>query len=374
MDRRTFFRSSAFASSALIIPEPVFGWSQAAAALKKHHWTRGNDILLNSNENAFGAFPSVKLAMRDAIDISNRYPDYEFDALYSAIAKHHSVRPENVVIGCGSTDILRMAAEAFCNRANLLVQAAPTFEALGMYAKRRSTNVFAVPLRGDYSHDLDAMLAKIKSENADLVYICNPNNPTGSITPTAQIESFIQELPQNTHVLIDEAYHHFATEAAGYAPLAGKHLDDPRVIIARTFSKIYGLAGMRVGYALAHPQTVEQMANFIVFDNPNTLAARAAVAALDDTAATSAAQKRFVDERAEFTRNLEQRKLKYIPSHANFVMFDAARPIHTVIDHFKQSGILIGRPFPPYETFARISLGLPQEMSAFWRAWDKLSA
>jgi histidinol-phosphate aminotransferase len=332
-----------------------------------------SEILLNSNENPYGAFPSVRKAMGDAISISNRYPDYQFDALWNALGKLHGCKTEEITLGCGSTDILRMAAVAFCSAAKPLVMALPSFEALGMYAARNGTQSIKVPLRSDYAHDVEQMVVKAK-QGAGLVYICNPNNPTGSLTPRKEIEQLISGLPAETYVLIDEAYHHFVQRPADYVSFVDKRVADPRVIVARTFSKIYGMAGLRLGYAVGVKETIEKLAASSVYDNPNCIAARAGVAALADQPGLDEAIRIALRDREQFNREAKARGLETIPSHANFVMLDSARPTRAVIDHFKSHRILIGRPFPPLDTHVRISLGTPAEMKQFWQVWDQMPA
>jgi histidinol-phosphate aminotransferase len=216
------------------------------------------------------------------------------------------------------------------------------------------------------------MLDAVKKQPADLIYICNPNNPTGSITPRTEIEKFLQQLPAETLVLIDEAYHHFVSPEVDYRSFADHRIDDHRVIVARTFSKVYGMAGLRVGYSVSQPETNRKLSRFIVFDNPNCIAARAAVAALKDERALQQATGRIIADRQEFIRQAQARKLKMIPSQANFVMIETGRPIRQVIDHFNQHTVRIGRPFPPYDLYARISLGTPAEMQEFWRIFDAM--
>jgi histidinol-phosphate aminotransferase len=370
LSRRKFLELSTIATSVtaagvLHFPELAFAKSPRSSAI-------GGAILLNSNENPYGAFPSVRQAMVDAIAITNRYPDYEFDALWEGLAALHKIKTEEITLGCGSTDILRMAANAFCDRNKPLVTAAPTFEALSMYAARNGTETIKVPLRSDFAHDLEQMLAKAKS--AGLVYICNPNNPTGSLTGRKEIEQFLSGLPPETYVLIDEAYHHFVTAPADYISFIDRRAENPRVIVARTFSKIYGMAGLRLGYAVGTKETIERLSASYVYDNPNCIAARAGTAALADKKALDAAIRRSVADREEFHRQAAARGLRSIPSHTNFVMVDSARPTRTVIEHFKARNIRIGRPFPPFDTHVRVSLGTPAEMKQFWQVWDMLPA
>ncbi len=351
----------------------LFGLSLAMAQPHAAMQAASGEILLNSNENPYGAFPSARKAMMDSISITNRYPDDQFDLLWAALARLHGCKTEEITLGCGSTDILRMAAQAFCGPSKPLVMAVPSFEALGMYAARNDTPVSKIPLRADYAHDLEQMLAKAK-QGAGLIYVCNPNNPTGSLTSRKAIEELIAGLPPDAYVLIDEAYHHFVRPPADYVSFADRRVADPRVIVARTFSKIYGMAGLRLGYAVGAKQTIEKLSASHVYDNPNCIGVRAAVAALADTKALDQAIRQAVRDREQFNREAAARSLKTIPSHANFVMLDALRPTRAVIDHFKARRIRIGRPFPPFDTHVRISLGTPAEMKQFWQVWDEMPA
>ncbi|HXZ27512.1 MAG TPA: aminotransferase class I/II-fold pyridoxal phosphate-dependent enzyme, partial [Terriglobales bacterium] len=287
------------------------------------------------------------------------------------IAQLHQVKPEQVFLGNGSTEILKMAANAFVDKEHRLVTPLLTFEAISFYASNQpGVTVTYVGLTSDYRHDLQAMLGAAR-QNAGLVYVCNPNNPTGTLTPRAEIEEFIRALPRSTYVLIDEAYHHFAVGAPGYESFLDKPLDDPRVIVARTFSKVYGMAGLRLGYGIVPEGAVRAFRQQRLQDNVNMVSALCGAVALDDQAAVQVAVKRNAAERAEFQRQAARRKIAVMPSYANFFMVDAGRPIPQVIEHFKRNNILVGRDFH-YGTWLRVSLGLPSEMVAFWQAWDKI--
>jgi histidinol-phosphate aminotransferase len=309
--------------------------------------------------------------MRAALEESHRYPDSQYDLLVNRVAALHKVEPHQVLTGCGSTEILRISTDAFLAPGKKLIMAAPTFEAIDMYARPTGAEIIRLPLTKDYAHDLEAMLARMGS-SAGVIYICSPNNPTGSLTPRKDIEAFLGKLNPAAYVLIDEAYHHFTTGAHDYKSFLDSPVDDARVIVARTFSKIYGMAGVRLGYGISHPATIQKMRPFQQQDNVNMLAARAGVIALDDAAGIEAAVERNARDRAEFMGQAEARRLKPIPSYGNFVMMDASRPAPDVIEHFKRNHILVGRRFPPVETFVRVSLGTPDEMKEFWRIWDLL--
>lgn len=334
---------------------------------------RSSAILLNSNENAYGPLPKGAAAMQQALTWANRYPDFDYDALVSTIADLHKVKTSQVVTGCGSTEILRVGAASLLGPGKKLVVPHPTFEAIAAYADATGAEVVKIPLTGGYAHDLDAMLAQAQSAPS-LIYICNPNNPTASLTPRKDLDTFISKLPDNSYVLIDEAYHHFATDSAEYVSFLDRPSDNPRVIVARTFSKIYGMAGLRLGYGISSPDTAQRLRKLQTQDNANMIATQAAIVSLQDTTETQFAIRRNTTDRQEFFAQAARRGLKPIPSFANFVMMDAGRPATRVTNYFKQNGVLIGRRFPPMENFVRISLGRPNEMQQFWKVWDAMKA
>jgi histidinol-phosphate aminotransferase len=367
--RRSFIKTAglgavAAAASASFTSDLI--WAEPSRAPQAN-----GPIMLNSNENAYGPFSSV-LAMGNPFQDANRYPDRHSDLLYERLASMNKVAVDQVVTGCGSTEILRMAACAFTGPGRKLVTALPTFEAIAAYSKASGAEVVQVPLTSGFAHDLGAML-KAAGQDAGLVYICNPNNPTGTLTPRADIEDFIRKLPKNTHVLIDEAYHDFVGAASDYASFLEHPMDDNRIIVARTFSKIYGLAGMRCGYGIAAAPVVQNLRKYRTQDSLNIFVMRSALISLDDASGLQLGRQRNTADRDEFMHQAAARRLQVMPSFTNFVMVNANRPVHSVIDHFKAKNILIGRPFPPLDTYARISLGKPDEMKQFWQVWDAMT-
>jgi histidinol-phosphate aminotransferase len=344
-------------------------------------------VLLYRNENPYGPSEKVVATMRESAAGGNRYPRTEYDTLVDKLAALHKVKREQIVLGCGSGEILCMAAMAFLKPGQKLVEAAPTFPALGKLAQTAGIEVVDVPLNKRYEHDLPAMLSKVEPSSAasssgtstsssgtGLVYIVNPNNPTGTITPRKDIEAFIAKLPAGVTVLIDEAYHHFATPGADYESFLDRPIGDPRVIVARTFSKIYGLAGMRIGYAVASPEIAKRLAAGFPGWSVSVISARAASAALDDVEHVRLGLTRNADDRQEFMTQAAARKLFVIPSQTNFVMMNPQRPPDEVIAHLKQHNILIGPKYPALDKYIRVSLGKPEEMKIFWQAWDLMPA
>lgn len=367
LSRRSFLGAFGVGAAAAAVT-PSANWLLASGEPPRVS-TPGGSILLNSNENAYGMFPSAAKAAADAVSKGNRYPD-DFD-LVRAIAAYHRLPPAQVMIGYGSSESLAIATHAFTGPGRKLLQASPTFELPAMYARARGVAVVAAPLTAGYAHDLEAMLARTGNDTG-LVYICNPNNPTASLTPRRDIESFLRKLPATSHVLIDEAYHHFATDSPEYASFIDRPVDDPRVIVTRTFSKVYGMAGLRLGYSVAAESVTKKMRSWQIANQGNAVTLAAALASLADDAAMRAAAARNAADRAEFLKQAAARKLKAIPAYANFVMVETGRPVRDMIRQFQTQHIEIGRPFPPMENFVRVSLGLPEEMAQFWRAWDML--
>jgi histidinol-phosphate aminotransferase len=334
-------------------------------------------IFLDHNENAYGPSERVHAVLASSSDtLSNRYPRGQYDALRNQLAALHAIDEKQVLLGCGSSEILRMAATrlvADSPKRRCLIQALPTYPCLGQFARSVGVNVIDVPLNKRFEHDLDAMLKHAAKENASgLIYICNPNNPTGTLTERADIEAFVHKLPHSFIVLIDEAYSHFVSPHTAYASFLDKPVNDPRIIVCRTFSKVYGLAGMRIGYAVGHPDVLQTLAATQLRYGIPTLAPKAALAAIEDADYVSAAIARNADDRQEFMNQTNIRMLRAINSHANFVALDPLRPSEMVLEHLKTHNILVAPVIPPMNKYIRVSLGTPDEMREFWRVMDLL--
>lgn len=367
LSRRNFVRMAGGVASALTaLPLNAEILKSLDAAQEA---TPRSPVRLDSNENPYGPSPHAVEAMRNAVVTANRYPFREYSAFSERIASMHNVQRDRVLLGCGSSEILRVAAVAMLGPGKKFVQASPTFETAEQYAKLAGAQVISVALDQRFAHDVDKMLAQTDA-TAALVYICNPNNPTGSLTPRDALESFIAKLPSTTTVLIDEAYHHYALQSPGYSSFLDRPIEDERIIVSRTFSKVYGLAGMRLGYAIATPKLIAQLRPYVTPVNVNETVLRGAVAALDDTSYVQDCVRKNDAARQEFANQAAMRGLKPISTSANFVMMDVHRPTKQVIEHFRKNNVLIGREFPPLETCIRVTFGKPEEMREFWRVYD----
>jgi len=370
--RRDFLRTLGFAVAAGMAPKPGLAITlPAAGTTEPVRSGQSATIHLNNNENAYGPSESVLAAIRSGMTTANRYPEAGSDELIERIAQFHHVKAEQVIVGCGSTEVLQAAALTFLGPGKKLVQALPTYEAMEYYARSSGAEVVSLPLTRRFAHDLDAMLARVDGSTG-LVYICNPNNPTASVTPRAKLEEFIAHLPPSCCVLIDEAYHHFARQSPDDWSFVDHFLPDGRIIVTRSFSHAYGLAGLRIGYGVAPAEMVRRMRAHMPEDNINAVAARAAIAALADTDGLERAVKRNANDRQEFFNQAMARAMKPIDSHANFAMMNTYYPATMISGHFRENNILIGPVFPALNTHIRVSFGMPEEMEAFWRVWDTL--
>ena len=228
-----------------------------------------------------------------------------------------------------------------------------------------------MPLRANYSHDLDAMLARTDATTG-LAYICNPNNPTGTLTRRRDLEAFIGKLPPSAYLLIDESHHHYAGESSDYVSFIDRPVNNPRVFVARSFSTVYGLAGLRVGYAICAPETARLLRAAQLADSVNVGAADAALVALGDMDHVRTCVQRNTDDRQEFYNQANARMVRVIDSQTNFVMVNTGVPAAQVVEHFKRHDVLVTGPVTDFETHIRVSLGTPDEMRRFWSVWDRM--
>lgn len=326
-------------------------------------------ILLNSNENPYGPFPAAMEALVEARGAAMRYPDYWGDAIQEKIAAYHGVDSESVVVTCGSTEVLKLAAQAFLSPSRRLVMAEPTFEAITFYGKQTGAEIVKVPVTADYQHDLDAM-ARASQERPGLIYLCNPNNPTATLTAKAAVQEFLTRVPRESVVLVDEAYFHYV-EDPSYGTMLDAVAAGSNVVVARTFSKVYGMAGLRLGYAIARKELMVQMRPHCVWDATNVMACQAALASFGDTAEEKRQRTLNNQTRAWLADEMKKRGHGCIPSHANFVCVHVAQPVRPVIEAFRQQGIAVGRPFAGLPEHIRLSIGLPEEMQKFVVGLDK---
>ena len=328
-------------------------------------------VRLSANENPYGPSPKAFKAMTDAFSLASRYPDEHNDVLIDKLAKINGVNRDQILLGDGSNEILKLCADTFTGKENgRLVVGDPTFEAILNQARVNGADMVKVPLTRSFSHDLPKMLA---AANKGLVYVCNPNNPTASVTPKNELHEFITKTPRETAILVDEAYFHYA-DTPDYETVIPLVKDHSNLIVARTFSKIYGMAGLRCGYCVAQREAIEQLRPHQMWDSVNILALAAASASLDDPAQVPNGRRLNSEARTFVTGELETMGYKSIPSQANFIMFDCKRSVVPLIQALKQRNVHVGRLFPALPNYMRLTIGKKSEMETFLTAFRAVPA
>ena len=327
-------------------------------------------LCLSSNENPLGPGQAVLDGIKAAFGPAGARPGrYDGTArpLIEAIARKQGVTPENIVLGCGSTQILRSCTHLFTAKDKALVGTIPTYEECSGYAEMMGYPVRPVALDSEFKIDLGRFAAAAKG--AGLVFYCNPNNPTATYVGARATREFLAKIAKespDTYVLIDEAYFDYVTDPDHdtHIPIA---VDNPHVIVARTFSKAYGMAGLRMGYAVGHPETIKKMADWDAGSGTsslNVLAMHAGLAAIQQDASFITAERARNKAVRDFTMKwFADRGMKPADSQANFMFVNIGRPVKVFRDACRAKGVLVARDFPPFEkTHCRISYGTMDEM------------
>ena len=322
-------------------------------------------ILLRSNENPYGPSVLARNAMSDSINVSNRYNWELLDELIGKIAQKHNLTDQNILLGAGSSEILNLVALYCSKKTGNLIIAETTFDYWTVTAENAGLKKIAIPLTADKKHDLAAMLNAI-DQDTKMVYICNPNNPTGTLCASEALLNFINEATKRTKVLVDEAYLDFTDQPS----LANLVTENKNLIIAKTFSKIYGLAGARIGYALAHPETITEMSqlHFSASGSVSILSASGALASLKDDKFVAETILLNAEARKYTIEQLENLKIRCIPSHTNFVYFSLENYTKDFFEQLKKNDILGTKIYEEKGKWSRITIGTMDEMKEFIKA------
>jgi histidinol-phosphate aminotransferase len=362
LSRRSFLQASTVASAVLAfraVTEPLL----AFAAAPTHP---PGAVLINANENPLGPCTAARDAVAAITPRSGRYLMEDTNALEKLYAQSVGLTEEQVSVFAGSTEPLIFTVRAFCSPNASYVTADPGFEAGMFAAERAKARVIKVPLTKTYGHDVKAMLAA--APDGGVFYVCNPNNPTGTLTTHSDIEYLAENKPKNAVVMVDEAYIHFSdAPTATDLVKAGKD-----VIVLRTFSKLYGMAGLRCGFAIARPDLLEKVHNYGGFNFMPTTAVAAATASLSDANLLAERKRINAQVRAATFQWLDSNGYSYIPSEANFFLLDTKHPAKQVIEAMSKQGVVIGRVWPAMPTYSRVTVGTGEEMAQFQDAWKKV--
>ena len=322
-------------------------------------------IRLRSNENPYGPSVLARNAMSDSIHVSNRYNWELLDELIGKIAQKHNLTDQSILLGAGSSEILNLVALYCSKKTGNLIIAETTFDYWTVTAENAGLKKISIPLTADKKNDLSAMLNAIDADTK-LIYICNPNNPTGTLCASEALLNFINEATKRTKVLVDEAYLDFTDQPS----LANLVTENKNLIIAKTFSKIYGLAGARIGYAIAHPETITEMSqlHFSASGSVSIPSASAALASLEDIKFVTNTISLNAEARHYTIEQLEKLKIRCIPSHTNFVYFSLENYSKDFFEQLKKNNILGTKIYEEKGKWSRITIGTMDEMKEFIKA------
>jgi histidinol-phosphate aminotransferase len=372
MDRRKLLKfTGMFAGGAVLASlssaASATNLSEASAAVS-HPFTKptkDSPIRICWNENPLGMSPKAQGAARDAVTAGNRYPMKDSTVLHKMIADNYGVSPKSILLTAGATEGIRAAVEALAGPDVQLVVPELTFHAAEHGAKANGmTKITKVPMRKDWGIDLDAMRKAVADYSGpSIIYFVNPNNPTGSISNADEVEAWINSKPKDTIFLMDEAYAEFANDAAfrSVGPLIKAGADN--IVLLKTFSKLYAMAGMRVGWIVSTPELIEKFSEKTADNMLSAPAVSAAVASLQDEDFKHYSRQSNKRSRDILLQTLDTLGLGYVPSNANFIFHKLPVPLADYQAHMKQAGILVGRAFPPAGEYCRVSLGTPEEMT-----------
>lgn len=329
-----------------------------------------NIVKLASNENPFGFPESAKAAIQKQLDQLTRYPDANGFELKQTIAKKFSIQPNQITLGNGSNDLLELFAHTFAAEGDEVIYSQYAFIVYPLVSKAINAVAKAVPAK-NWGHDLNGFLTAL-SDKTKLIYIANPNNPTGNFLTEQELDAFLAQVPETVIVVLDEAYTEF-THPAERVDSFGLLKKYPNLIVCRTLSKAYGLAGLRIGYAVSNPEIADLLNRVRQPFNCNSLALATAVAVMNDDAFVSKVAENNRQEMARYEAFCQQYHLDYIPSKGNFITIDFKQPAAPIYDALLREGVIV-RPIAGYglPNHLRVSIGLPQENDRFFTALSKV--
>jgi len=379
VSRRNFMGGMAAAVGYLSTRPGAELWAQGGPAAVAAQRARGpmtpeqydRMAKISSNENNWGPPESVMKAMNNAWKYVGRY-GYPDGNIVQRIAEHHGVKAENILLGAGSGEILDVVGTTFLLGGKKVVGADPSYGSVYQHATAIKAEAIKVPLLADFQQNTSAMIEAANKHAAEVgfYYLCNPNNPTGIVVPKQEVKQIIDNLPKDMPILIDEAYHHFVN-TPNYETAIPYVLEGRPVIVARTFSKIAGLAAMRLGYAVAPAPIIQKMRPFAM-NSINVLVKHGGAASLLDTAAQAEVKSKVIALRTKTSDDLKAYGYDVIPSETNFFMVHLGRQVQPVIEEFRQKEVLVGRPFPPMLEHLRVSIGTAEEMDRFMVAFKQI--
>jgi histidinol-phosphate aminotransferase len=368
INRRSWLKAAGMTGAAAFSGWPVYGESKKNG-FSHHNIHTDLFIQLNANENPYGPSQVVRESLKNAFDDACRYPFKYIQELRSALAEKEKVSPDHIVISAGSWEALKITGLTYGLYGGEIIAADPTYQSLLSYADQFGAQIIRVPVDDQLNHDLPEMEKRITS-NTRLIFICNPNNPTGTIIESNTLRDFCVRNSSKSIIFSDEAYYDYVEEK-DYPSMVELVKEGMNVIVSRTFSKVYAMAGLRVGYLVTRPDMAERI-NRNVPAGTNVLAIKAALAALKDNNFYEFSLLKNKEAKEYLYSRFEDMGIKYMPSHTNFVFFHSGRNINDLINDMRQQNVLIGRPFPPLTDWCRISTGTIDDMKKFITGLEKV--
>jgi histidinol-phosphate aminotransferase len=362
-DRRTWLKQSSFALAGLgLTPALVYGG-------KRKFFDPSTPIWLNSNENAYGPSPFAQKAILEAYKKSNRYPDDYLPLLKKKIAEHWNVGVHNILLGAGSSDIIGLACHHTAKTKGHILTSEPSYKVWNAQASSFGHSFKRIPLNDDRKTDLSKVIEAINNETR-MIYFCNPNNPTGTFVEISQLKDHAVAAAKKTFVFIDEAY----TEYAELPSLAALAITNPNIVVAKTFSKVYGLAGARVGYAIAHPDTIQSLGSYQPWSDAGVsmVSCNAAIAALDDKEFMIQCTQKAKAARETCYDCFKKLSLEYIPSSTNFILFNIDKIKGDFKNQMEARNIYVQFREHFGGKWCRVSMGTTEEMQQFCNALKEI--
>ncbi len=378
LNRRDWFKSTLALTAGLTVTSALTEKLMAApmSEAERAFFGLGNKsnqkVRLNSNENPYGPSEKARKAVIEVLSQGNRYAFNEYEELRKQIASKEGVDPTYVLLGAGSGELLCQTGIAYGLEGGRVLSAYPTFPLLMSYATQMKANWDKVDLNEKLEHDYDALLSAIKSDTK-LVFSCNPNNPTGTVVNDSIVKSFCEEASKKTLVYADEAYIEFL-EPAQQKSMVGLVQNNPNVIVSKTFSKIYGLAGLRIGYVVGHPDTLKKIAQYGDTISPSQTAIAAAKASLGDEDFMKMTRDKNAVARKVLTDYLDQKKINYGKPVTNVLLFPAPKDGKTILTQLEEKGYLIRVWDYQQKEWCRVSIGTQEEMKGFVKVFDEVVA
>lgn len=330
-----------------------------------------NLIRLGSNENPYGPSPKAREAVKAILSEGNRYSHGSAAQFKEVLAKKEGVSPDYIMLGAGSSELLCLAGMSVGLEGGAVLSAFPVFRLLMDYAEKFNARWDKVNLDDKLVHNLEGLASAVKSDTK-ILFLINPNNPTGTVVEPAAFKNFCIEMSKKTMVYSDEAYIEFLEPAQQHSMVELIKEGNQNVIVSRTFSKVYGLAGLRMGYAVAHPDVIKKMGQKQIWGSLNQAGIAAATASLGDEAFMAMTRKKNAEAREHLFKYLDSKKWMYGKSHANVVFFPAPKDGKTILDETKARGFEIRVWDYLDKEWCRVSIGTLDEMKAFTKMFDQI--